>query len=63
MANKIWAVRVRFERIATVALLVLSAKKMYLKVRKKYIFRKRTRRLGAGLDCYVACCRPDEEDI
>lgn len=44
------------ERIATVAPWVACAEKLYLALRKKYSLENVIRRLGAVLDCYVACC-------
>lgn len=48
------------EGLPTVALWVPCAKKLYSAVRKKYIAESMTKRLGAVLDCYVACRQPDE---
>lgn len=49
------------ERVATLSLGVPYVEKFYLAIRKKYYLNSVNRRTGTVLDCFVACCQPDEK--
>lgn len=54
------AMRGYSQGIATMALWLRCAERLYLAVRVEYFLENVTRRIGAVLDYFVACRRPDE---